>query len=224
MTAFVIAMDCEAECVIRHMTGVSQMLRFGRRVAVGRLNGTEEAAVVVSGIGKSNAAAATQLALSLFRPRRIVNLGVAGGLKPSMKVGDVYAVESAVEYDFDLAALNGTEVGTLNERRSPRIPLEVGADNRLPTAVLGTGDRFPEDDADMPLLARLGITLRDMEGAAIAHVCETAGVPCRSWKCVSDVHGGKSMPGQYRENLAFCLTRLAEFAGRLAPLVAAGIM
>ena len=211
MTAFVIAMDCEAECVIRHMTRVSQTLRFGRRVAVGRLNGADEAAVVVSGIGKSNAAAATQLALALFRPSRIVNLGVAGGLKPSMAVGGIYAVESAVEYDFDLAALNGTEVGTLNERRSPYIPLEVGADNSLPTAILGTGDRFPEDDADMPILTHLGIALRDMEGAAIAHVCETAGVPCRSWKCVSDVHGGESMPGQYRENLDFCLARLSEF-------------
>ena len=212
MTAFVIAMDSEAECVIRHMTRVSQTLRFGRRVAIGRLNGVGEAAVVVSGVGKSNAAAATQLAISLFHPSRIVNFGVAGGLLPSMSVGEIYAVESAVEYDFDLAAVNGTAVGTLNERKSPYIPLKVADGNRLPTAVLGTGDRFPEDDADMPLLTHLGIALRDMEGAAIAHVCETASVPCQGWKCVSDVHGGTSMPGQYKENLAFCLDCLSKFA------------
>lgn len=214
MTAFVIAMDCEAECVIRHLANAVESRHFGRRVVVGKLNGTENAAVVVSGVGKSNAAAATQLALSLFRPTRIVNLGVAGGLKPSMAVGEIYAVESAVEYDFDLAALNGTAVGTLNERKSPYIPLQVGADNPLPTAILGTGDRFPDNDADMPLLTRLGIALRDMEGAAIAHVCETAGVLCQGWKCVSDVHGGKPMTGQYKENLALCLDHLAEFVNK----------
>ncbi len=218
MTAFVVAMDCEAECVIRHLADATESRHFGRRVVVGKLNGTDDAAVVVSGVGKSNAAAATQLALSLFNPPRIVNLGVAGGLRPSMAVGEIYAVESAVEYDFDLATLNGTAVGTLNERRSPYIPLVVGNGNRLPTAILGSGDRFTDDGADIPILTRLGVALRDMEGAAIAHVCETAGVPCLSWKCVSDVHGGKPMTGQYKENLALCLARLADFAAS-APFV-----
>lgn len=217
MTAFVIAMDGEAECVIRHMTETSESRHFGRRVVIGKLRG-KDAAVVVSGVGKSNAAAATQVALSLFGPSRIINLGVAGGMRPSMSVGEIYAVESAVEYDFDLATLNGTEVGTLNERKSPYIPLKVAKDNRLPTAILGTGDRFSDDDTDIPLLTRLGIGLRDMEGAAIAHVCETAGVPCLSWKCVSDVHGRESMTGQYKENLAHCLSRLSDFVATALPV------
>ena len=47
-----------------------------------------------------------------------------------------------------------------------------------------------------------------MEGAAIAHVCETNGVPCRIVKCLSDVHGKGSMTGQYRDNLARALATL----------------
>lgn len=217
MIAFVIAMDCEAECVIRHMTDASESRHFGRRVVVGKLCG-QDAAVVVSGVGKSNAAAAAQVALSLFSLSRIINIGVSGGLRSSMSVGEIYAVESAVEYDFDLATLNGTEVGTLNERNSPYIPLSVADGNRLPTAILGTGDRFSDDDTDIPLLTRLGIGLRDMEGAAIAHVCETAGIPCLSWKCVSDVHCKASMTGQYKENLALCLTHLSDFVATSLPL------
>lgn len=127
-----------------------------------------------------------------------------------MEVGELFAVRAAVEYDFDLSALNGTEVGTLNERTSPYIPLATRAEDVYPLEVLGTGDRFSDDETDLPLLRRLGIGLRDMEGAAIAHVCETAGIPFRSLKCVSDVHGKKSMTGQYRDNLAFCLTHLAQ--------------
>ena len=47
-----------------------------------------------------------------------------------------------------------------------------------------------------------------MEGAAIAHVCELNGVPCRMLKCLSDVHGKGEMTGQYKDNLAKALACL----------------
>ena len=47
-----------------------------------------------------------------------------------------------------------------------------------------------------------------MEGAAIAHVCELNGVPCRMLKCISDVHGKGAMTGQYKDNLAKALACL----------------
>lgn len=209
MKAFAIAMDNEAQCVISAMTDVREERMFGRRVVRGALNG-EEALLTVTGIGKSNAAAGAQLALSLSGARRLCNLGVAGGLEPGMKVGDIYEVGDAVQYDFDLCQINGTEIGTLNERASPFIPCV--APGRFPAKRLGTGDRFNDSEADAALLARLGVGLRDMEGAAMAHVCETAGVEFVSWKCVSDVHGEGSMPGQYLENLKRCLRTLAGFA------------
>ena len=71
------------------------------------------------------------------------------------------------------------------------------------------------DEADAALLKRLGVGLRDMEGAAMAHVCETAGARFVSIKCVSDVYGSGSMPGQYLENLKKCLGKLAEIVPRL---------
>ncbi len=209
MRVFVVAMPCEADCLLGHLKEQRERRVFGRRVIEGQWLG-ESVAVVISGVGKSNAAAATQLALSALSADEILNFGVVGGLRPTMEVGELFAVRAAVEYDFDLSALNGTEVGTLNERTSPYIPLTTRAEDVYPLEVLGTGDRFSDDEADLPLLRRLGIGLRDMEGAAIAHVCETAGIPFRSLKCVSDVHGKKSMTGQYRDNLAFCLTHLAQ--------------
>ena len=76
----------------------------------------------VSGIGKVNAAAATQKAIC-EGATEIWNFGFAGGFDPSMNVGDIVAISAAVEYDFDLAKLNNTRVGQLNERNSPYIPL-----------------------------------------------------------------------------------------------------
>lgn len=209
MKVFVIAMNNEAECVVSNLENAVESTLFGRRVVRGTLNG-EDAFVVVSGVGKSNAAAAAQLAIQETGTKRIFNLGVSGGLDPAMKVGEIYEVADAVQYDFDLVQINGTEMGTLNERDTPFIPCK--AEGRFEAKTLGTGDRFNDSADDSALLKRLGASLRDMEGAAIAHVCETAGVEFVSYKCISDVEGSGSMPEQYMENLKKCLEILTRFA------------
>ena len=209
MKVFVIAMNNEAECVVSNLENAVESTLFGRRIVRGTLNG-EDALVVVSGVGKSNAAAATQLAIQETGTKRIFNLGVSGGLDPAMKVGEIYEVADAVQYDFDLVQINGTEMGTLNERDTPFIPCK--AEGRFAAKTLGTGDRFNDNADDSALLKKLGASLRDMEGAAIAHVCETAGVEFVSYKCISDVEGSGSMPEQYMENLKKCLEILTSFA------------
>lgn len=209
MKVFVIAMNNEAECVVSNLENAVESTLFGRRIVRGTLNG-EDAFVVVSGVGKSNAAATTQLAIQETGTKRIFNLGVSGGLDPAMKVGEIYEVADAVQYDFDLVQINGTEMGTLNERDTPFIPCR--AEGRFAAKTLGTGDRFNDSADDSALLKKLGASLRDMEGAAIAHVCETAGVEFVSYKCISDVEGSGSMPEQYMENLKKCLEVLSEFS------------
>ena len=204
MRAYVAAMDCEAACVRAHLADALESRAYGRTVVSGRLGGAR-ALVVVSGVGKSNAAAAAQFAIQSGADE-VVNLGVCGGFEPQMRVGDLYEVDRAVQYDFDLAELNGTAVGVLNERTSPYIPLRTTG--RYPAKTLATGDHFNDGTGDLPLLAALGAGLRDMEGAAVAHACETAGVPCRALKCVTNVLGAGAT-GQYAANLGRCLDILA---------------
>jgi adenosylhomocysteine nucleosidase len=209
VTVYVIAMADEAACVLRHLEGAVETRRYGRRVVTGRLNG-RPAAVVVAGIGKTNAAAAAQLAIQLGGEGvEIVTAGLCGGFGAAVELFGLYEVARAVEYDFDLADLNGTARGVLNERTSPYIPLAVRG--RYPARTLVTGDRFTDDESDHAYLTgELGGDLRDMEGAAVAHVCETAGVPCRALKCVSDVAGAGAMLAQYRTHRARCLDLLAD--------------
>ena len=187
MRAFVIAMESEA-AVVR------PFLKDGDRL-------------YVAGVGKVNAAAATQKAIDAGADE-ILNCGVAGGFDPAMKIADVFEIDRAVEYDFDLAQLNGTEVGVPNERTTPYFGLQTRG--LFPARTLGSGDRFSDSQADLPVLARLGVTIRDMEGAAIAHVCEMNGVPCRILKCLSDVHGQGAMTDQYKANLSKALLSLAQ--------------
>ena len=74
MKAFVIAMESEAACVLAHLTGSFESLEYGRKVVTGQLL-DETVMVVVSGIGKSNAAAATQFAIQAGADE-ILNVGV----------------------------------------------------------------------------------------------------------------------------------------------------
>jgi len=188
MRAFVIAMEDEAEAV--------------------RVAAKPEDIFIVAGIGKVNAAAATQQAIDRGATE-IINAGLAGGFGADVEVGGVYEVESAVEYDFDLAKLNGTAVGVLNERDTPFITMATAG--KFPTKILATGDHFNDKEDDYRLITvELGAELRDMEGAAIAHVCEKAGIVCRSLKCVTNVAGRGSMVGQFEENRKRCLAILSE--------------
>lgn len=198
-------MDNEAQCVIDNLVDAVEACEFGRRVVRGKLGG-EATMVVVSGIGKSNAAAATQLAIQNGADV-IINIGVAGALDSSIEVADIYEVDSAVQYDFDLSAVNGTMVGTLDERPTPYIPLSVTG--MYPAKSIGTGDKFNDSDDDNDLLMNvLTCALRDMECAAVAHVCERAGVKCVAFKCITDVRGKGAMTGQYVDNLRRCLAKL----------------
>ena len=187
--AFVIAMESEAAAVRPHLASDDRLL--------------------VCGVGKVNAAAATQRAID-EGATEIWNVGVAGGLDPSMEVGASYVIDRAVEYDFDLAQVNGTRIGIHNERTTPYFACAADFAPGLPRATLATGDRFGDDAADFATLDGLEATVRDMEGAAVAHVCETNGVPCRIVKCLSDVRGKGAMTRQYRENLAKALAALSE--------------
>ena len=188
MRAFVIAMPNEEEAE-------RPRLKAGDRL-------------YVSGIGKVNAAAATQKAICEGADE-IWNVGLCGGFGDDIEVGDVFTVDRAVEYDFDLAKLNGTRVGQLNEYDTPYLPFAPLAG--LSSRTLATGDHFNDSEADYALITKeLGASLRDMEGAAIAHVCKREGVRCHAVKCVTNVAGRGSMIGQYEENTRRCLERLSD--------------
>lgn len=196
MRAFVIAMESEAEAVRPHLR--------------------PEDRIYVSGVGKVNAAAATQRAIC-EGAEEIWNAGLCGGFGDDIEVGDIFGVESATEYDFDLAKINGVSVGVLDGCSSPYIhcykPPELL--ERVPKwfggwKILATGDRFSDSEDDFELITKtLCASLRDMEGAAVAHVCWLNGAKCFLMKCVSDVAGQGAMTDQYLDNRQRCLLKLS---------------
>ena len=122
MTAVIAAMQKEADVLLSAAEIKEEKIIYGRRAWRGSFAGTPFL-LVLSGIGKSNAASAAMLCIALGADR-LLNIGVAGGLTPKAPVGSVLQMERAAESDFDLSKINGTPVGTPNERDTPYFPLK----------------------------------------------------------------------------------------------------
>lgn len=132
----------------------------------------EDVRLVLTGVGMVQAAVATTRAICEHRPTRVVNLGTAGTLDPSLR--GIQRPSAVINRDLNADALRAAGL-TPDER------IELGGDG----PVLGTGDSFvvggPERDG---LAARCQLV--DMEGFAIAHACRMLGVELVMVKHVSD--------------------------------------
>ena len=207
MIGIVIAMDSEAEILLDSMEIENVGTMYGKTVYFGKAFG-REIALVLAAEGKVNASAGACAAISAGADV-VLNFGVAGGLKPERtEVAEIYLIDKAVQYDFDLVQLSGKPVGTLPGEADNFLPLYTPAALDFPKRALATGDRFNDSPVDHKLLCDLGCDIREMECGAIAQVCKYAGVPCVSVKAISDVYGSGSTTEQFRKNLKLALLNL----------------
>ena len=93
-TAIVAALHDELASVLALMPDEQKQVVGGREFWVGHLHG-QEVVAVLSGIGKVAAATTATLLIERFGVQRIVFTGVAGGLGPGVKVGDVVLARSS---------------------------------------------------------------------------------------------------------------------------------
>ncbi len=213
MIGAVIALDSEASALLDRMDVENISTLYGKPVYTGEAFG-KRLLLCVCGVGKVNAAAGTCAVLAMGADI-VLNFGVAGGLDDKTELTEVYLIDKAVQYDFDITQLEGGEVGTLDGEKENFLPLFVPDGIDFPRRALGTGDRFNDSPADHDLLIRLGAHIRDMEGAAIAQVCKYAGVPFVSVKAISDIYGLGSTTAQFEKNLARAALNLKAFMGEI---------
>ena len=213
MIGVVVAMDSEATALLSQTDIENILTVYGKPVYEGKAFG-KEVRICVCGVGKVNAAAGTCAVLALGADV-VLNFGVAGGLHAKTQLTELYLIEKAVEYDFDLTQLNGGAVGTLDGETENFLPLFVPDALDFPRRALASGDRFNDSADDHALLLALGAHIRDMEGAAIAQVCKYAGVPFVSVKAVSDVYGAGSTTEQYQKNLARAMLNVKAYMGEI---------
>jgi adenosylhomocysteine nucleosidase len=213
--AFVIAMMEEAEGIFR--LGTWEELGLSPFPAYRLAQDGTEAVVVVSGIGTTNAAAATQHVLDRFAPDRVVNMGVVGCLNHDIPIGAVHAVSTCAFFDVDVTAF-GYKIGQIPETEVHEYPLAEPVEaGDLPAAKLLSGDTFVTGrDGFHPELAGFAADFVDMELTAIAHTLLRNGLLDRleSYKAPSDYCDSDS-PEAFDENMPYALSQLSTVADRI---------
>ena len=199
MIGVIIAMQSEADILLQEMQINRTLTVSGKTIHVGKAYG-KDVALCVCGVGKVNAALGTQLVVSKFDAEKLLNFGVSGGLNADTELCKVYQIEAATQFDFDLAQLNGTSIGTLNEYTEPYLNLNL-LNLPYPKRKLATADRFNDSIDDYNLLTQeLKADIRDMEGGAIVQAAYMASLPVYSVKAISDVAGSGSTIEQFLVN------------------------
>ena len=196
----VVALFDEAKDVIEKTAATMQTAKNGKKIFFGKLSGVSFA-LIISGIGKVNAALATQYLIDNYKSEYIVNFGSVGGIRGKKEILNYYAIDKCCQYDFDLSALDGVPVGYIQDYDTVYFYPKTDRLRFLPAAGLATSDRFTEKTADIQTVSALNCDLFDMEGCAIAQVCAANGVPLYMFKGVTDVHGSGNDINTFYENL-----------------------
>ncbi len=182
------------------------------RFVTGLLDG-HEVVLAGSGMGKVNAAIVTTLLADRFGCRTIVFSGVAGGLDPALSIGDVVVADRIIQHDAGV--LENEKIRPYQPGHAPIInpsdrlgyPIDPGLLARVRERLAGftapgkivygtvlTGDQYLNCDSTRAwLLAELGGQAIEMEGGAVAQVCEAFGVPWLVIRALSDLAGGNAL-------------------------------
>ena len=124
------------------------------------------------GVGKVNAAINVTMLINTYQPRRIINLGTAGGIK--LDTG-IYRVNHVFQHDVNLTSL-GLEPGQILSDNNCFIDLPGSGHT------CATGDIHVTEKHKM----RLDCDMVDMEAYSIAKACLKYNVQCEIYKYISD--------------------------------------
>ncbi len=136
---------------------------------VGSVAGTEITAMM-TGMGTAAATEVATRILELTEPDHLLIVGIAGGLDPTLRIGEVVVPDRVV--------------GHTSGREHHPTPLGPTTPGR---SLITTDDLIVDADV-LAGFATAGFTAVDMETSAIAEVCESHDVPWTAFRGISD-HG-----------------------------------
>ncbi|WP_294440619.1 5'-methylthioadenosine/S-adenosylhomocysteine nucleosidase [uncultured Slackia sp.] len=177
---------------LRHMKVEREVRRGPRSFFEGELAGCD-VVVACAGVGKVNAAMATQQLIDSYRVWGVANAGAAGAADASLELFDVVVSETCVHHDVPGFVLpDSYPYYDGEEFASDGVLLEAAkkasAKWRKPFAFgrTATGECFVDDSNRDGIVARCNPLAVDMETAAMAQTCTANGIPFIAVRCITD--------------------------------------
>lgn len=198
------AMQEEMNEIENIMKNTNSIEIFGLTFVKGIIN-KSEVILVEAGVGKVNAARTTQILIDNFKIDAIINVGSAASAKDDLNIGDIVIGKELVQHDFDITAFGHpkgyiSNVGkyiesdkelvekverTINELKDNEFKIKIGT--------IASGDIFCTDLAmKNKIRDKFDADAIEMEGAAIAQVCELDKVPFVIIRGISDSPNGNN--------------------------------
>lgn len=170
LTAVVTAYEPEWRAILPDLAGRADEVDGGVWFVRGSVAGAQ-VLLVESGVGPVNAALATQIAIDRFHAQRIVVAGIAGGVDPTLRIGDVAVPERWSEYLYSVFARPAGDGYRLPDF-APNKTRHYGMifPQPVPVGSLPDVDSFAVD-------AHLLEVARDVAPGVVLERCRTSG-PC----------------------------------------------
>uniref|UniRef100_A0A7V0Z7U9 adenosylhomocysteine nucleosidase n=1 Tax=candidate division WOR-3 bacterium TaxID=2052148 RepID=A0A7V0Z7U9_UNCW3 len=229
------AMD-EEIALIREAMGIEKTDTIAQRIFyIGELSNIP-CICVKAGVGKVNAAITTEILISKYNVDAIIFTGVAGGINPEIKIGDVVIAKKVIHHDFgkitpagffpfdttgffadsllfEIACKSATGI------KFASIPEKLCKEkNRYPRIISGniaTGDQFIADENKRRWIEKtFSVECVEMEGAAVAQVCVINKVPFVIIRSLSDLAN---------ENADIDFEEFVKYAARNSILIVQGM-
>lgn len=198
MLGIIGAMSQEVEALKHVMEDAEIRTRAGMDFYRGAIRG-RKVTVVRSGIGKVNAAVCCQILADCYGADAVINTGIAGSLRPEIRIGDIVLSEDALQHDMDATGF-GYPAGVIPqadvsvfpgdrgliraakascERVNPGVGVHVGR--------VVSGDQFISDSGKKAWLREtFRACCAEMEGAAVAQTAWLNGLPFLIIRAISD--------------------------------------
>lgn len=202
MIGIIGAMQIEVEKLIAEVENAERINISKIDFTKGKLCG-KDVVIGLSGVGKVNAAVCAQIMISVFGVDAIINTGVAGGLAPELRQGDIVIASAFVQHDMDTSFI-GDPKGFISGINIIEIPADKAFGEKMRSVceeiggfavrsgLVATGDQFICGDMGEKIKQNFNAAACDMEGGAIAQVCYMADVPFCAIRCISDNADGSA--------------------------------
>lgn len=198
------AMQEEMIEIKKIMTDIQEKNIFELIYTTGKIN-DKEIVLVEAGVGKVNAARATQIMIDNFEIDSIINVGSAGATNEQLNIGDIVIGKKLIQHDFDITAFghpkgyisNVGEYVESDERLIKKIEKAISDikenDFKIKIGTIVSGDIFcTEIKMKEKVRTKFNADAIEMEGAAIAQVCKLDKVPFIIIRSISDSPNGNN--------------------------------
>ncbi|MGL4361746.1 MAG: 5'-methylthioadenosine/S-adenosylhomocysteine nucleosidase [Cellulosilyticaceae bacterium] len=182
--AIIASMEEEVIAITRRMLIQKKQVKAGMIFYKGLIDKTQ-VILVRSGMGQVGATVAAQILISEYNATYIVNTGLAAGMCPGLKLGDVIVATDITQADkYPVYADNNK---MLCDIMMDAVGEEVG-NERMLLGSISSQDAYLEHIVKINYEKTIFVSYcAEVEGAAIAHCCALQSIPFIIVRTISDV-------------------------------------